>query len=78
MTKKLTRPDRIARARKRVQEVITGFAEQGEEGSQQRKYASGMASEGYNGGYRDALDDVQLLLGGVTPNRRGWWDEYDE
>lgn len=38
------------------------------------KYAAGLASEGYSGGYRDALDDVMLLLNGVTPNRRHYWD----
>jgi hypothetical protein len=37
------------------------------------KYAHGLASEGYNGGYRDALADVLLALNGVTPSRNGWW-----
>jgi len=35
------------------------------------KYARGLASEGYNGGYRDALNDVLLLLESDTiPDRR--------
>ena len=37
-------------------------------------YARGMAGEGYNGGYRDALYDVALALNGVTPQRHGWWE----
>ena len=36
---------------------------------------SGLASEGYNGGYADALQDVLLALNGTTPNRNNWWDE---
>lgn len=37
-------------------------------------YAHGLASEGYAGGYRDALDDVMLVLFGDTiPNRRNYW-----
>ena len=38
------------------------------------RYAAGLASEGYAGGYRDALYDIQLLLNGVTPRRRHYWD----
>jgi len=40
------------------------------------RIAAGLASEGYAGGYRDALSDVLLLLNGVKPNRRHYW--YDE
>lgn len=36
--------------------------------------AAGLAPEGYSGGYRDALDDVALLLNGVVPCRRHYWD----
>ncbi len=36
-------------------------------------YARGLASEGYAGGYRDALNDVLLLLSDVPPNTRGYW-----
>lgn len=35
-------------------------------------YAGGLASEGYAGGYRDALADVGLALNGVQPNSRFW------
>ena len=37
-------------------------------------YSGGLASEGYAGGYRDALDDVLLLLNGVKPSRRRYYD----
>ncbi|HJR83470.1 MAG TPA: hypothetical protein VJ775_06040 [Sphingomicrobium sp.] len=38
------------------------------------KYASGLASEGYAGGYRDALADVEAMLTHGHPNdRRGYW-----
>ena len=37
-------------------------------------FSRGLASEGYNGGYRDALNDITLLLNGVVPNRNHWWD----
>ena len=30
--------------------------------------------EGYDGGYGDCLDDIQLALNGITPDRR-WWKE---
>lgn len=33
-------------------------------------YARGLSSEGYLGGYVDALNDVCLLLNGVEPNDR--------
>ncbi len=37
-------------------------------------YASALASEGYAGGYRDALDDVLLLIrAGCVPERRHYW-----
>ena len=54
-------------ARANVSHVISGQAAMG-------KYAAGLAGEGYNGGYRDALDDVLLALNGVTPRRHGWWE----
>lgn len=39
-------------------------------------YSTGLASEGYNGGYRQCLNDVILALNGVEPNTtnaRRWW-----
>ena len=37
------------------------------------KYAGALAGEGYAGGYADALMDVELLLSGYMPSRRGYW-----
>ena len=33
-------------------------------------YAAGLASEGYDGGYRDAMSDALLILAGVEPQSR--------
>lgn len=52
-----------------VQKEIRGNAESG------NFYARGLASEGYAGGYRDAIQDVLLAMSGVKPNRnRGYWE----
>ena len=61
---------KIDRVRERVTHTIRGTRT----GS---KYAAALSGEGYNGGYRDALDDVVLALNGVTPRRHGWWHEGD-
>lgn len=45
-----------------------------EAGRRSPNYATGLASEGYVGGYRDALSDVILAMNGVRPDRRGWWE----
>lgn len=42
--------------------------------SQGGKYASGLASEGYAGGYHAALQDVLLLLNGTMPTTRNYWN----
>lgn len=62
----ISKRKRIEAARKAVSRDINAHAGMG-------RYAAGLASEGYNGGYRDALDDVLLLLNGIVPNRGGWW-----
>lgn len=36
-------------------------------------YAKGLASEGFIGGYTEALQDVLLALNGVTPDRWARW-----
>ncbi len=36
-------------------------------------YSRGLASEGYSGGYADALMDVLLVLDNVIPNRHNYW-----
>lgn len=40
-------------------------------------YARGMASEGFMGGYREALNDVTLALNGVEPERWRKWRELE-
>jgi len=38
------------------------------------KYSRGMSSEGYAGGYLQAMRDLELFLGaGVEPNTRMYW-----
>ena len=58
----------IKAVREVVSDEISGNASTG------GHYAAALASEGYAGGYRDALDDVLLLLQGVTPRRRHYWE----
>ena len=64
---------RVAEARKRITNAramaarkISDFSKGGS------FYARGLASEGYDGGFRDALDDVLLLLNNVEPQREYW------
>lgn len=61
---------KIETANQNVNDAISGTASGG-------RYASALAGEGYNGGYRDALQDVLLALNGVTPNRFGWWQKKE-
>jgi len=44
-------------------------------GAKGPNFAAGLASEGYMGGYRDALNDALLAMNGVTPNRNRWWEK---
>jgi hypothetical protein len=37
-------------------------------------YSRGLSREGWQGGYAQALMDVLLILNGVTPNTRNYWD----
>lgn len=40
------------------------------------KFAGAMVSEGYRGGYRDAIQDVMMYLHGTEPqDRRGYWEK---
>lgn len=36
-------------------------------------YASGLASEGYSGGYQQALMDVDAALRGIPPSNSRYW-----
>lgn len=65
---KLSRINQVTRARKRVQAQI-------ERDTHDNMYSRGLAGEGYKGGYRDALDDVILILNGATPYRNFWWED---
>lgn len=57
---------------KQIDAEISAFAKRG-------FFAAGLASEGYNGGYRDALLDILLELGGVSAcNQRYWWEGEGE
>jgi len=68
---------KLQQVRRQVELEISGFARR-DEGQGGVNYAGGLASEGYAGGYRDALDDVMLALNGVPPSRRGWWPREEE
>ena len=57
--------------RKKIQKVTQKI--QDEMSSDNSFYARGLSSEGYAGGYRDALYDIQLILNDVIPDGRNWW-----
>ncbi len=61
----------IRYARKAVSKTIAGHAANSQ-------IAGALASEGYNGGYRDCLDDMVLLLNDVVPTRFYWWPEMKD
>ncbi len=63
----------IKRALTRAQEKVRKEIEINSMGG--GKYARGLASEGYAGGYAQALSDVMLMLNGVKPSTRGYWDD---
>ncbi len=64
---------RIKSALRRVRQEISASATSNPHG-----VAGVLASEGYAGGYCQALSDVQLLLNGVEPNNdRRYWTNYD-
>ena len=54
---------------KKVNTEISGLAQR------DGFYAGGLASEGYAGGYADAIQDVILALNGAKPKRRNYWEE---
>ncbi len=59
----------IENASKKVQAEITGQTDQN------NKYSTGLAYEGWQGGYLAALHDVLLLMHGVLPNTRNYWEK---
>ncbi len=63
---------KINEVNERVSGVISGDA-------QGSRIAAGLANEGFNGGYRTALNDVLLFLtSGCLPNTNRWWAERKE
>lgn len=61
---------KLCRAQERVAAHI------GRSTDQSSLFSRGLSGEGYDGGYRDALADVLLLLNGVFPcNRPEYWRE---
>ena len=72
MTRRLGPKSRIRLALAAVNRRIAAFASQG------GLYARGLSGEGYNGGYRDALSDVLLVINGCVPNRNQDWLTEEE
>lgn len=70
MAKGIKRP--VAQVIRKIQHEIGASIDRS------NRFSSGLAYEGYNGGYLDALRDVTLALNGVRPRRNGWWDEIGE
>jgi hypothetical protein len=64
---------RIKRALTEVRSEIRDVTRNGDGGL----YARGLSSEGYSGGYAQALSDVLLVLNGVKPNTRHYWRTWD-
>lgn len=72
---KMTKRDAIQRIEKAARNVRGDISVMANSDS---KFARGLASEGYLGGYRDALYDVILLLNGTTPDRKWWLHKHTE
>lgn len=65
------RPKGIVRKVRRARDRVSALMER--ETDRSSRYSAGLASEGYNGGYRQALDDILLVINGVTPTTRRFW-----
>ena len=62
---------KLKKARGKTERRIYAFAKKG-------FYEAGMASEGYAGGYRDALDDVLLALNGADNCNSRFWPREEK
>lgn len=68
--RKLNMLGRIKRAREKVDKEISNNASRG------GAYARGLANEGWAGGYRQALDDVEaMLIHGFPNDPRHYWSD---
>jgi hypothetical protein len=68
-------PRGILRRLTKVRERVIREIRINREASGGNKYSRGLAGESYFGGYRDAIDDIEIALRGGYPNRSGWWDD---
>jgi hypothetical protein len=66
---------KIKKALERVEEEIRGFSSRSREQGEKINYSGGLSREGYAGGYSEALSDVLLLMNGVRPRRRNYWED---
>lgn len=69
MAKKKSWNTLVDEASKKVQAEITGQTDRS------NKYSAGLAYEGWQGGYLAALRDVLLVMNGVTPSTRNYWEK---
>ena len=61
---------RIRKAQERVQREIAGNA------AGEGRFAAGLSNEGYAGGYRRAINDIEeLLVHGYPSDVHGYWSE---
>lgn len=62
---------KIKMALNNVNKVIADHASSG-------FFAAGLSSKGYDGGYRNALEDVLLALSGIDNNNSRHWPQGNE
>ena len=72
MTKRDGPKTQIKRALAAANREISGNARRG------GPFAGGLAGEGWAGGYASALSDVLLVLNGVQPSTRGYWERRED
>jgi hypothetical protein len=66
----------IHNALKVVGEEIHDLSHRGDGEKMGELYARGTASEGYAGGYRQALQDIILVMNGIQPDTRDYWKNW--
>jgi len=60
---------------KKLDVVSRNLRQEMDPGPDAGKFMRGLAYEGYLGGYRQAILDVELALRGGHPTTRGLWDD---